>query len=310
MEPKVFSIIVTYNAMKWIDKCLSSLKSSTVPILTVVIDNCSSDSTIDYIKKNYPEVHLIINSQNKGFGQANNQGIEWAYKHGASHFFLLNQDAWIETNTISNIISIQDPNGIDVAVPVHLNGTGNVVDFGYFSNSFKKIGLSKSIACLLKKQMKNYYPLDFLNAAGWVISRKTIEEIGGFDPLFFHYGEDRNYAQRLKYHNKTLAMIPSAIMYHDREQHGNEKVYNQKRVISTLLREYADVNKYKQGLTISRIKLHLWLLKDAFINIGKLNIQVGFNMLKGFFVFFKQKYLIRKSIESNIQIQSNWLNLK
>lgn len=73
--------------MKWIDRCLSSLKSSTVPILTVVIDNCSSDSTIDYIKKNYPEVHLIINSQNKGFGQANNQGIEWAYKHGASHFF-------------------------------------------------------------------------------------------------------------------------------------------------------------------------------------------------------------------------------
>ena len=70
------------------------------------------------------------------------------------------------------------------------------------------------------------------------------------------------------------------------------------------------MNKYKQGLTISRIKLHLWLLKDAFINIGKLNIQVGFNMLKGFFVFFKQKYLIRKSIESNIQIQSNWLNLK
>ena len=81
----VYCIIVTYNAMKWLDKCLGSLRESTIPIHPVIIDN-SSDETVEYISTNYPEVHIIINDINRGFGQANNQGIEYAYKQGATHF--------------------------------------------------------------------------------------------------------------------------------------------------------------------------------------------------------------------------------
>ena len=165
-------------------------------------------------------------------------------------------------------------------------------------------------ASAIKDALSDYYTLDFVNAAGWGISRKTIEDIGGFDPLFFHYGEDSNYAQRLKYHHKKLAMIPSSIMYHDREQHGNEKVFNKKRVMATLLREYADVNKVGKRVKLSRIKLQLWLIRDIVYNLVKFKFDAALDMLIGFREFYTIKVEIGKSLKENMTIKANWLKLQ
>ena len=53
---KVYAVVVTFNAMPWIDRCISSLLNSDISVNTIVIDNCSSDDTCSHIKKNYPEV--------------------------------------------------------------------------------------------------------------------------------------------------------------------------------------------------------------------------------------------------------------
>ena len=309
IESKVYCIIVTFNAMKWVDKCFSSLRNSHIPIIPVVIDNGSKDETVNYIKTNYPEAHIILNEQNKGFGQANNQGIEWAYHKGATHFFLLNQDAWIEPDAISNLIEIQDKNNIDVAAPIHLNGVGDSVDFGYYEYLQFEFPMQSLFASALKHELHEYYPIEFVNAAGWVISRDTVETIGGFDPIFFHYGEDRNYTQRLKYHKKSFAIIPSSIMYHDRVQHGNEQVYNKKRVISTLLKEYADVNKHEAWYSHNRIKLQLWLFRDVIKYIIKFNVRTTVDLLNGFKEFYSKKGQILESLKHNKEVKSNWLNI-
>ena len=70
---KIFSIIVTYNGMRWYDRCLGSLRNSELPVETIVIDNASSDDSVNYIKANFPEVHLIESNENLGFAKANNQ---------------------------------------------------------------------------------------------------------------------------------------------------------------------------------------------------------------------------------------------
>ena len=79
---KTLVIIVSYNFERWIERCLGSLRESQHPIDTVVIDNCSHDSTVERIKREYPEVRLIANSENRGFGKANNQGLEIALAEG------------------------------------------------------------------------------------------------------------------------------------------------------------------------------------------------------------------------------------
>ena len=128
----VFAIIVTYNGAKWISKCLQSVADSTIPVKILVVDNGSDDNTRQKIKEDFPAAELIVSDLNIGFGQANNMGIKKAYADGASHFFLLNQDAWIEQDTIEKLVAQQQKNKeYGVLSPLHLNGQGMALDFEF-----------------------------------------------------------------------------------------------------------------------------------------------------------------------------------
>src|SRR5215217_5094826 len=130
--PSIFTIIVTYNGAKWITKCLKSLLDSTVPLKIIVIDNGSKDDTREKIRNGFPEVDLIESVFNMGVCKANNTGIKKAYDLGATHFFLLNQDVWVEPDTIEKLVVQQQKNPeYGVLSPLHLNGEGNALDFNF-----------------------------------------------------------------------------------------------------------------------------------------------------------------------------------
>ncbi len=118
----VFVVVVTYNGKYWYDRCFPSLLSSEVPVQIIVIDNASADDTVKFIKDKYPEIILFESDKNLGFGKANNIGIKYALDHNADFVFLLNQDAWIEVNTLEELIrvSILNPE-YGILSPIHLN---------------------------------------------------------------------------------------------------------------------------------------------------------------------------------------------
>ena len=58
-KPRIFSIVVTYNGLQWYDRCLGSLQASEVPVTTIVIDNASSDGSVDYIRNHFPDVVFL-----------------------------------------------------------------------------------------------------------------------------------------------------------------------------------------------------------------------------------------------------------
>ena len=129
---KVFAIIVTYNPLQWIEKCFFSVENSAIDVNIIVVDNGSNDGSQAIIKEKFPNIIFVQNNENVGFGKANNQGIEIAYKSNADYYFLLNQDAWIEKNTIQNLIKInQDNPDFGILSPVHFNGLGTALDFGF-----------------------------------------------------------------------------------------------------------------------------------------------------------------------------------
>ena len=80
---KVYTIIVTYNGDKWIEKCLRSLRDSTLSLSVLVIDNASTDKTVNIVKEQFPEFQLIETGANLGFGKANNIGLEMALQKNA-----------------------------------------------------------------------------------------------------------------------------------------------------------------------------------------------------------------------------------
>ena len=268
MQTKVYAIIVTYNAMKWVDRCLTSLANSSINVNTVVIDNCSKDETVAYIKDHYPLVHLIENKANNGFGQANNQGIEYAYKCGGTHFFLLNQDAWVELKSIQRMVEIQDKYDLAVVSPLHLNGKGENLDFGFYRMAMVDAWKNHFLCDIALGQLKDYYIVGRVNAAAWMLKRSTIEKIGGFNPLFFHYGEDVNYLYRMMYHKESLAFIPMAFAYHDRDVVGNKKMFENRATISYLLNGYSNINVPMFRPQWDRTKMHLHNVKLSLACLG------------------------------------------
>ncbi|MDL2221570.1 glycosyltransferase family 2 protein [Parabacteroides sp. OttesenSCG-928-N08] len=211
MKRNIWAIVVTYNGEAWIEKCLSSMENSTVNVHIVVIDNCSSDATREIVKR-HPSTHLIEMNENLGFGKANNIGFEYVLREKADYVLLINQDAWVEPNVIEGLCIALDQNPtIGIISPVHKEGSGDALDYGFAKYMIKK---EKAITPSTDSQI---HLVQFINAAIWLMPIRTLGEIGGFDPQFPHYGEDSDYVNRLRYHQLQIGYVASLIGYHDRK---------------------------------------------------------------------------------------------
>lgn len=215
MSKDVIVIIVTYNATPWLKSCLESCKNYKV----VVVDNASTDETIAIIKRDYPHVHLIQQSNNLGFGQANNIGIRYALDAGAKHVFLLNQDAYLVDNVLDKLVGFQEEHiQYGILSPIHITASKQKLDLNFSSFMFSEKSGQFYSDFVLANNKPPVYDVPFVNAAAWLISKACLEKVGGFDPLFFHYGEDDNYCQRVAFHGFKIGVVPDIYIIHDREE--------------------------------------------------------------------------------------------
>ncbi len=218
---KLFVIIVTYKGQRWYEHCFSSLRESSMPVHTIVVDNASNDGTVEFIKEKYPEIHLIESKENLGFGRANNIAMRYALDHGCDYVFLLNQDAWVEPNTLEKLIEIhQRHQEYGILGPVQVNAEKTKVLNGVIKFLVNPDSVNLDLfSDLLMGTVEEVYPVAEINAAAWLLPRKTLETVGGFDPIFLHYGEDWNYLSRTLYHKMKVGLTPHHMVVHDCKDH-------------------------------------------------------------------------------------------
>lgn len=261
-----YIIIITYNGMQWLPKCLSSCNGNRV----IVVDNNSSDGTVNYIKSNYPGIILLEQTRNLGFGAANNIGITYALNEGADYVFLLNQDAYLQPKVIENLIDVHKKNReYGILSPVHLNGKGSKFDRSFYN--YLRENDSFFYDAVNENYVKDCYEVPFVNAAAWLLPRKTLEYIGGFDPIFYHYAEDDNYCQRLLFHGFNIGVVPKCYIYHDRESRLiNSKPSNQYDLIlieRQLKHRWANINIEINDEVEERKRYLLKLIIKLFIKL-------------------------------------------
>ena len=178
----IFIIIVTFNGEYFIKKYLKSLLQSKGRLKIVIVDNASTDNTVQIIKNQYPKIDLFMLKDNIGFGRANNLGIKYAYEQGAEHILLLNQDAIIDLPSIHYIVSLQKKYPeYGILSPIHLDKTKNQIDYLFSYHLRKSTDLNSLFSdFFLKKSIKKVYTIKFMNAAIWMLSRKCVEKVGLF----------------------------------------------------------------------------------------------------------------------------------
>ena len=213
----VYVVILAYNGEKCIGACLKSLMKSNYPVRIVVLDNASTDRTREVIRE-FEDVRVLPQPKNLGFGLACNIGIGHALEAGADYVFLLNQDVCIGAETVGHLVhAAQGHPDYGILSPLHLSKDGTALD-----NRFKR-RLATVAADMLSdrygKGLREVYPVESVNGAAWLIPAACLKQVGGFDPLFFMYGEDGDFVNRTSFHGWKVGIVPQAEMAHSRHFH-------------------------------------------------------------------------------------------
>lgn len=285
---KLVTIIVTYNSAMWIKTCLDSLAKSTLSTHVIIVDNNSQDGSLPIIRQHELKSEILELNTNEGFGKANNIALREAYIAGYEYFFLLNHDAWIVgENTLEKIIQIQSTHPqFGIVSPIHLEKTQKSMDrhFEHYISGISSINKNFSLS-----EKPILYEVDFVNAAGWMISRHCLEEVGLFHPLFDHYGEDVNFALRAQFAGFKLGVIDNLYMVHDRNYE------NRKAAISDGKRKFE--RRMLQFLLNPGTHLtskSLWI--ETFMQFTKLISSYG---------FFRSLSLLNWSISKTLKLRKD-----
>lgn len=287
---KVLAIIITYNAMKWVDRCFSSLMSSSIRPDVFVVDNGSTDGTQDYVETHFPDVIFVQSEKNLGFGKANNLGMRYAIDNDYDYVYLLNQDAWLLNDTLEKMVEshLKYPE-YGVLSPIQIQANMDHID----TNFLKRLCYNAKtiIEPLIWEGKKQILDIDMTMAAHWLISRKCLEAVGAFSPAFPHYCEDDNYADRVVFHGLKNGVVVNALAVHDRE---NRKKTNRQKIYDNYINTIMYVSFLVKKHPHARLSFYYHCLKDAIVYRSFLPFSYMYKLTKDYNSIIKYKELSKQ----------------
>jgi len=246
MNTNYLIILLNYNNWQDTFECIQSLQKSKVKGSNIlVIDNCSTDDSIDKLNSETPDVKIILAERNLGFTGGNNFGIKYALENKYEYAIVLNNDTIIESeNSFRTLIEEMDKNpnmsigtGRTYFYPekdkIWYDG-GGIINWkgAAYHNNFRK---NKETVRLNDENRQT----DFVSGCYMCIRLKDLPRLGYMDENIFIYLDDLEYSMRAKRNDLKLFYIPSSVIYHKergRGRHSPRLVYysirNRKIVIN------------------------------------------------------------------------------
>ncbi len=234
-------IIVSWNVRDLLRRCLQSVASQPSPVnhhgsslstvdyrLTtevIVVDNASTDGTVEMLRAEFPDVRLIANAGNAGFTHANNQAL--AQSQGR-YLFLLNPDTELRTGALQTMIDYMAVHPrVGIIGPQLFYGDGTL-------QSSRRRFPTLATAFLESTKLQQWFPrnrvltryymldtrddvtqqVDWINGSAMFVRREMYDQIGGFDEGFFMYSEELDWCYRAKEAGWQIVYLPAAQVTH------------------------------------------------------------------------------------------------
>ena len=199
---KLSIIIVSYNVRSYLEQCLQSVLKALEGIEgeVWVVDNNSPDDSVDVLRRDYPWVRLIANTENMGFARANNLAIRQSQ---SDYVLLLNPDTVVEEPTLRGVLDFMDahPEAGGAGVMMH-NEDGTLALESLRGLPTPWVGALKMLGFTRRYYMSDLpwdQPgrIDVISGAFCMLRRKALDQVGLLDEDFFMYGEDIDLSYRL-----------------------------------------------------------------------------------------------------------------
>lgn len=223
-RPDVTVVLVSYNTVHLLGKVLTTLKSGRngLSLQVIVVDNASSDGSVELLKSQYPNVELIANQANVGFARANNQALA---RVSGRYVLLLNTDAFVSPDTLCKTVSFMDANSKCGVLGVKLIGRDGSLQPScrYFPTPWNLFLTSTGVARFFPRARlvddmawdhKSIRECDWVPGCYYLVRREVIEQIGLFDPRYFLYYEEVDHCRRLRKAGWSVCYYPFTEVVH------------------------------------------------------------------------------------------------
>jgi N-acetylglucosaminyl-diphospho-decaprenol L-rhamnosyltransferase len=204
IERPILFILVTCNAMRWLPDVVESLEASGCGDVWAV-DHGSTDGTWEWLV-HHLDTDARVRAPNLGFGRGNNRGLRVAQTRGYRYVYLVNQDARVEPEGVRMMFEWMEARQDDALVlsPVQKNW-GGTKPYPHFEQYYAPDW----------RDHDQPFRVKFINAAAWMMSMRTLRAVGGFNPVFFMYGEDEEWGARLGAVGGSFWVHPDALVFHE-----------------------------------------------------------------------------------------------
>ncbi len=205
--PKVSIIIVNYNGKELLQKCLDSLlKVNYDNFEIILVDNNSTDGTVEFITKNYPSLIIIKLDSNKGFAEPNNVAAKISK---GKYLLFLNNDTVVTPNFISEMVKVMETDKkIAVCQSLLLKPDGSIDSSGDFIDHLGVVYNSKT-------KIDEIREVSSARGASMLVRSDIFDKLDGFDQKFFVTFEDVDLCWRSWILGYRVLIIPTSIVYHE-----------------------------------------------------------------------------------------------
>jgi len=255
-ERKLSISIVNFNSGEYLEKCLSSLSKTggSINLEIWVVDNNSSDNSLELAKEKFPDVNYIDNNQNLGFGRAHNIALR---KIKSEFVLILNPDTEVESGVISSMLNfIEGSPGVGAATCKVLLGNGKLdlashrgfpTPFASFLYYFLKNG---SLYHLSNAPMDKIHEVDAISGSFFLTRKSVLEKVGYFDEDYFMYAEDIDLCFRIKEVGFKVMFVPEVSIIHHKGVSSGLKKHSQNLSTADIETKMRSLNAFYGAMKI------------------------------------------------------------
>ncbi len=294
MLPKVFVVILNFNRADETIECVESVKRSDYDNYGILlVDNGSTDGSLQVLRQRFPDLEMIQNGENLGYAEGNNRGIHHALNRGCDYVLILNNDTVVAETALRLLVEEGEKHqeATLLAPQVRFYDRPNLIDScGTEMDWFR---LKPRLGHYGKEDQGRFQRIEekeIIPGSALLLKKKIFGEVGFFDERFFLIHEDADLCLRNLRKNFKNIVVPKALVYH--------KVSRTLSAYPFLASYYSIRNMLylceRHGTFLERVKARIGLLTLILKNLFKLLSCPGEReKVKGFYQGVKDYYLRR-----------------